>query len=582
MKQILSILLLLIPITLLSQEIDEEYLDSLPEGVKEDVIERMEAEEEAAKPVYRRASTMIDKEEEEEEDMKKREVFGYEFFDTMQSSFMPTNEPNLDASYILDFGDVVEIQLVGQKDLIDSYPIKRDGSINIPDIGRVVLAGLPLKDASSLINNKANETYIGTKAFVSLKNIRDIQVIITGNAYNPGIYTLNGNSNILHAVTMAGGIDEKGSFRDIKLIRNNQVIETLDLYDLFIYGFSSINKRLRTGDSILVAPRLNIVNVLSGVNRPKKYEMRDDETYEDLLKFANGITSTADLDNVTLQRLDKNEVLIFSPSFEELKLLSPKNNDSLSIREYKYGSVDENVAVKKTGNYKIRNWETLSDLILRAGGYEDYAYPFGGFLNNLRSEEINKISRERLYDQFLRNLIDNAGIVGDATDPSIGLVLEELRTVKDSGRVIAEFDLDAIQADPKLDTILEDGDDIFIPTLTQQVYIYGEVNNQGAIRYTPNEGVSYYIEGSGGFLSSADRKTIFIVHPNGKTESLSPNSRALSFANNNNSDLVYPGSIIYVPRSAEITSTVQTAAIWAPIISGLALSLASVSSLNNN
>ena len=582
MKQILSILLLLIPITLLSQEIDEEYLDSLPEGVKEDVIERMEAEEEAAKPVYRRASTMIDKEEEEEEDMKKREVFGYEFFDTMQSSFMPTNEPNLDASYILDFGDVVEIQLVGQKDLIDSYPIKRDGSINIPDIGRVVLAGLPLKDASSLINNKANETYIGTKAFVSLKNIRDIQVIITGNAYNPGIYTLNGNSNILHAVTMAGGIDEKGSFRDIKLIRNNQVIETLDLYDLFIYGFSSINKRLRTGDSILVAPRLNIVNVLSGVNRPKKYEMRDDETYEDLLKFANGITSTADLDNVTLQRLDKNEVLIFSPSFEELKLLSPKNNDSLSIREYKYGSVDVNGAVKIPGNYKIRNGETLSDLILRAGGYEDYAYPFGGFLNNLRSEEINKISRERLYDQFLRNLIDNAGIVGDATDPSIGLVLEELRTVKDSGRVIAEFDLDAIQADPKLDTILEDGDDIFIPTLTQQVYIYGEVNNQGAIRYTPNEGVSYYIEGSGGFLSSADRKTIFIVHPNGKTESLSPNSRALSFANNNNSDLVYPGSIIYVPRSAEITSTVQTAAIWAPIISGLALSLASVSSLNNN
>ena len=159
-------------------------------------------------------------------------------------------------------------------------------------------------------------------------------------------------------------------------------------------------------------------------------------------------------------------------------MLSPKNNDSLSIREYKYGSVDVNGAVKIPGNYKIRNGETLSDLILRAGGYEDYAYPFGGFLNNLRSEEINKISRERLYDQFLRNLIDNAGIVGDATDPSIGLVLEELRTVKDSGRVIAEFDLDAIQVDPKLDTILEDGDDIFIPTLTQQVYIYGEVNNQ--------------------------------------------------------------------------------------------------------
>ena len=109
---------------------------------------------------------------------------------------MPINEPNPDSGYMLDVGDVLEVQLVGPDEYIEELSINSDGSISMPDIGRVVIAGLSLNDASQLIKSKVKSTFIGTEAFVSLTEIRDVNILVTGNAENPGIYTLTGNSNI--------------------------------------------------------------------------------------------------------------------------------------------------------------------------------------------------------------------------------------------------------------------------------------------------------------------------------------------------------------------------------------------------
>ena len=128
------------PLILLSQDIDKEFLDSLPGETKDELMERIESKESTKKPVYRKASTFIDKDTIDKD--TKYNVFGSKFFDTIQTSFMPTNEPNLDSSYILDFGDILEIQLIGQKDSINTYEIERDGSIKLPDIGKLTLSGL--------------------------------------------------------------------------------------------------------------------------------------------------------------------------------------------------------------------------------------------------------------------------------------------------------------------------------------------------------------------------------------------------------------------------------------------------------
>ena len=222
-------------------------------------------------------------------------LFGADFFDVMQTSFMPINEPNLDSSYILDFGDVLEIQLVGQKDSINEYAISRDGSINLSDIGKLTLAGLSLNDASNLIKAKVNSAYIGTEAYISLKNVRDINILIVGNAYNPGIYTLNGNSNMLHALSMAGGINDIGSYRNISLVRSGEVIDILDIYDVLIYGKYNFSNGLRSGDSIVVNPRGKLVSFESGVMRPATYELKEGDTFQDLLNFANGFAKDLSL-----------------------------------------------------------------------------------------------------------------------------------------------------------------------------------------------------------------------------------------------------------------------------------------------
>ena len=573
MKKIFLPALLLLSTIIYSQELDETFLESLPESVRQDIEGKIDAKADLEKPIYRRASTFVDKDDD------KTKLFGSDFFDVMQTSFMPINEPNLDASYILDFGDVLEIQLIGQKDVTDTYAIARDGSINLPDIGKLNLSGLSLNDASDLIKAKVNASFIGTNAFISLKNVRDINILIVGNAYNPGIYTLNGNSNMLHALSMAGGINEIGSYRNISLVRSGKIIDTLDLYEVLIYGKYDFSKGLRSGDSVVVNTIGKIVSFESGAMREAVYELKADETFEELLKFSNGFSKNNDFDNIVIKRVAAGKSKVINLTLDDLYSFELLDNDSIFIREYRIDTVDIQGSVMNPGTYKFNRGTTLSEAIIAAGGYDSSAYPFGGYLENLKALEVNKISKEKLYDVFLTNLITN-GISSDQ-DAGLGELLLQIKETEPTGRVIAEFDLDLIRNNKSLDTTIEDGDKILIPQSTQQVYVQGEIANSGAIRYSPNMGIDYYLNKAGGLLESSDKDNLFIVHPNGETENLSPNSRLSFFIQDSNKTLIYPGSIIYIPQKTNFATSIQVASIWAPIISSIALSLTSLSVLNN-
>ena len=579
MKKIFLLACLVVSAAIYSQELDEAYLQSLPEGVREDVLNKIEAKDDLDKPVYRRASTFIDKDKDEGID---NILFGSDFFDVMQTSFMPINEPNLDSSYVLDFGDVLEIQLIGQKDQIDNYSINRNGSINLPDIGRINLSGLSLNDASNLIKAKVSSAYIGTEAYISLKNIRDINVLVVGNAYNPGIYTLNGNSNMLHAISMAGGINDVGSYRNINLIRSGKVINTLDIYEVLVFGKYNFSNGLRSGDSIVVGPREKTVSIETGVMRPALFEMKINETFDDLLKFANGFGKDINLDQFLVNRVSAGKSDVIYLTSDKIKSFEFANNDSIFIQEYKIDTVSILGSVNNPGVYKFTRGTTLSEAIKKSGGYDSSAYQFGGYLENQKALEINEISKDRLYDKFLTNLIMNSGATLSMQDSGVMEILIQIKNSMSTGRVIAEFDLDIISSDPSKDTILEDGDAIYIPQLTQQVYIQGEVSNSGAMRYAPGQDIDYYINKSGGALLTADLDNIFIVHPNGETENFLNKSRLLFILEDNNKELIYPGSIIYIPQKTNFANSLQAASIWAPIISSIALSLTSLSVLNNS
>ncbi len=574
MKNIFLSLLVILPLSIFSQAMDEDYLNSLPEAVRNDVISQIEKKENIEAPVYRRASSMIDKEAE-----GKSLRFGESFFDTMQTSFMPINEPNLDASYILDFGDVLEIQFIGQRNSILKYPIKRDGSVNIPAIGQLMLSGLSLNDASALIKSNVDNSFIGTKAFISLSNIRDIRILISGNAYNPGIYTLNGNSNMLHALSMAGGINDLGSYRDIELIRDNKVIFSIDLYDVIISGKSDFGKRLQSGDTILVKPSKKTVEIISGVKRPGLYEIDDEESFLDLIEYANGLSIVADTNNINQFTLQNGATKKIKIDFENIKSYLPNDGDRLIIREHKFNNVSIAGAVKNPGKYSVSQGTLLSDLIKLAGGYEDTAYPFAGFLDNIEVKRINDNAKVSLYNKFINTLIQESS--SSSAQSTLPLILEQIRNAPSSGRVVAEFDLSMIRNDSSLDTLLDNDDAIMIPFLKNQVYVYGEVGNQGSVRYQMGKETEFYISNVGGSLKSADMDNIFIVHPNGQTVNLNKKSSLSFLPSSGTNMLIYPGSIIFVPRETDLTDPAMIASIWAPFVSSLALTITSLSVLGN-
>jgi len=558
-----------------SQDYDEGFLKSLPEDVKTKLIEANTDKKEKEETQYRRPSTFIEKPFEEESDR-----FGIGIFSMMQTTLMPFNEPNFDGSYILDYGDVLQLQLVGQKSSISTLDIKRDGSINLEEIGKIFLSGLSLDNASDLIKAKVNTAYIGVESFVSLVNVRDIQVIVAGNVFNPGPYTLNGNSNIFHALNVSGGPSESGSFRSINLVRNNEIIQTIDLYDTFVRGKSSFNTRLRSGDLIFVNPVTNLVSIEGAVKRPGVFELLDEEELSVLIEFSNGITNKADKSDIKLFRIAEGNVIeINIEDIKDLNNLVSFDNDKLVIREYPFRSVTINGAVKKPGKYLINQGDGILQLVNRAGGYTDNAYPFGGVLENESTRLINEMAITELHQSFVQamrsNLMSTSLEEGSGQDSIMGL-MADLESTPVSGRVSAEFDLEMLENDESKDIKLQDGDIITIPEFLDHVYIFGEVSSQGTVRYSSDMDLKYYLDQKGGYNDYADQNAVFILHANGET--VRAGSKNL-FVNSKQYN-IYPGSVIFVPRkSTNAFVATQSAQAYAAILGNIGVSLASISVL---
>tara|TARA_B000000532_G_scaffold243905_1_gene241435 strand:+ start:1844 stop:3664 length:1821 start_codon:yes stop_codon:yes gene_type:complete len=602
----LKFLLLIFPLIIVhAQQLDETYLDSLPDDIKEDLLERADQNKKDAESNYR-SSLYSSKLEQAEEliDLKTRleadlqelerrlksdeelkvsydlELFGSEFFQTFQTSFMPINEPNPDSSYTLDAGDILNIQLIGQIDFIDMFPVNRDGSLNIPDVGKINVAGLTLSEASSLIKSTVDSVFLGTEAYVTLDQIRDVNILVSGNAKNPGVYTLTGNSNILHALTMAGGVNEYGSYRVINLVRNGEVLETLDIYDILIDGNYSLKKRLRSGDVVFVESRKKTITIDGAVRRPAIYEVKDGEYLDSVIRYSNGIKQTADLQNISLERmLDGSLKSIPIRNISQFNSIEPIEGDLIYVREYAYRTASISGAVYKPGKYTMAAGETIEDLINKAGGFTENAYPFGAVYENEDARIINKKAQELLYDEFLDNIIAlsqlNIGQNFDLT-PIVQLT-EEIKNAKPSGRIV----IDLLSEDSNSFLNIRSGDNLIIPEKTNSVFVYGEVSSEGAIAYVPNEGVDFFVEKSGGYKRFADNDSIYILHPNGETQRYSK-SRNL-FANQPRELNMYPGSVIFVPRKLDDSSSRRIATqAYVSILGNLGIALASLSSINNN
>ncbi|MDC0466422.1 SLBB domain-containing protein [Gammaproteobacteria bacterium] len=605
MKAIILIILSLITLTTVAQELDEEFLNSLPDDIRKDIQENNQRKADGTAETYRpyiyssklkKAETFLKLKDRLESDLLELErrissddkininqdlkLYGSDFFSTFQTSFMPINEPNPDSGYMLDVGDVLQVQLVGSKEFEEELVINPDGSISMPDIGKIVIAGLSLNDASQLIKSKVNLAFISSEAFISLSQIRDVNILVTGNSVNPGIYTLTGNSNILHALSAAGGISEFGSLREINLIRDNTIIETLDLYDLLVEGKYNLKKRLRSGDVVFVEAKKNIITIDGAVNRPAKYEAFDDQKLISIINYANGINLNADRENISLERLFEGSLkTIPVPNDSYFEAINVQNGDSIYIREYPYRQAKITGAVLKPGSYTMAAGETINDLIKKAGGYTENAYQFGAVYLNDDAKAVNELSKEILYQEFLDNIIaaSQQNIGGNFDLTPIVKLTEEIKNTEPNGRVVID-----LLNDSTIDLYnVKEGDKLFVPEKNNVVYVYGEISSEGAVMFSENKGIDYFVDKSGGFRKFADKESIYILHPNGESQLY--RSKRNIFENSPKSEMkIYPGSIIFVPRVLDDSAPRRLAAqAYVSILGNLGIALASLSAIND-
>ncbi len=239
-------------------------------------------------------------------------VYGDSLFRQVPSTFAPLREVNVTPDYVLGPGDQLLVRIWGQVNFNAQLTVDRTGSIYLPQVGEIHVAGLPYAQVRQHIHDAVGRIYKSYDLSVEMGQLRSIQVFVVGQARRPGTYTLGSLSTLVTALFATGGPAVQGSLRDIQLRRNGQTITHFDLYDLLIFGDMSKDAQLLPGDVIYIPPVGPQVAVSGDVHIPAIYELKGATTVEEALRFAGGLSATASLLRASLERLDpqKNRTVV--------------------------------------------------------------------------------------------------------------------------------------------------------------------------------------------------------------------------------------------------------------------------------
>ena len=296
--------------------------------------------------------------------------FGYDLFASDPSTFAPGNEVPIPSDYRIGPGDLIEIQLFGQRNDSFSLSISREGMIRFPGIGPIHAfeKGTSFLELKNHLKEKIQEHLgEGVQSAITLGAFRSMRIFLLGEVRKQGAYTVSALSTTINALLSCGGIKETGSLRNIQLKRGGQIISTLDLYDLLLHGDTSADHSLQPGDVIFVPVVDKQISISGAVRRPAKFEIRGGETLKDALELAGGFEGRAYLSNIRLERLGKD----FRPIVKNLSIPNDSSYKILTGDIISLGSASSKVMnsvsllgnVERPGEYEWRKGLTLSDLI---------------------------------------------------------------------------------------------------------------------------------------------------------------------------------------------------------------------------
>ena len=400
------------------ENIKKEQLDLIKEEMK-DVADT--AEDDAIKESFDEVTVVPPLDEK-----KTSEYFGYDYFKN-DITFVDNMPPPSD--FRLGPGDEIIISMWGDITTRGSYTLNNEGNIFYDTVGFINLSGMTVSQAKEKIISKLSKIYSTlsnssplTQLDVELGKVLSMNIYFSGEVSNPGLHLIHPFSDLFVALITAGGVADSGSLRNIEIIRNNKVIETIDLYSFFIDGKSNFSKlKLVDGDVIHVPVVKKRVEINGSILKPKKYELLPNEFLEDLINFAGGLTPDAS-SLIVLDRTipfderfsDDNAVTSMNINHKNSSNIVLKNADIINIKSI--GLVESKVKVygkvKNPGEYSATN-SSLKDIL-------DYA---GGFNDPIFSKSINpnvlvvRLDENEFYPKELKvNYKDSANFIVRAND----------------------------------------------------------------------------------------------------------------------------------------------------------------------
>lgn len=506
----------------------------------------------------------------------------------------PDYNPLVPADYIVQAGDELLVTLWGSVDA-DLRPIvDRSGSISIPRVGTIMVAGVRYAELRDVIARRVAQVFKNFQLSVSLGQLRGVRIYVTGFVLRPGAYTVSSLSTIAGALIKAGGPSAAGSFRTIQLRRGRTVVSNFDFYDLLLKGDRSNDRVVQPDDVIHVGPLGTQVALIGSVNQPAIFELKPGETVADVVRMGGGLTAVADLSRLAVERLDdRTTTRITQLELPQALSSEPRSGDVLRAfnsvfavlpveRQNKRVRVEGEVL--RPGEYVLPARSSISDALSAAGGLTSAAYVYGTEF----SRESVRVTQQDNYERALRDLelefakasttlrTNTADEAAAQSQRSAGTtrLIERLRSIKPTGRIVLQLPPDSRQLP---DMALEDGDRLYVPARPSTVGVFGSVFNGGSYLWSESRKMDDYLRLAGGPTKGADEASVFVIRANGSVVS---NLQTKGWLSTRSGEFVgttaQPGDTIFVPEEINKTTFVQGAKDWTQILYQFGLGIAGI------
>ena len=322
--------------------------------------------------------------------MPTRKVFGRDIFNKKNLSFEPNMNIATPQSYRLGAGDVVNIDIWGASESNATETISPDGTIVLENVGPVALAGLTVAQAKARLQSVLGKRYKGSSMNLTVGQTKTITVNIMGEVRAPGTYTLSAFASVFHALYMAGGTNDIGTLRNIKVYRNGRLLSVVDVYDYILNGKLTGDVRLQESDVIIVGPYEALVNITGKVRRPMFYEMKKSESLKTLLKYAGNFTGDAYKKNIKVVRKAEGHYSIFNVNEFDMSSFHLDDEDSVyvdSIIQRYSNMVEVKGAVFRPGMYQVGgDVNSIKTLVTMAGGPTEDAFKNRAVLHRRKAD----------------------------------------------------------------------------------------------------------------------------------------------------------------------------------------------------